>query len=91
MKANKIIFDIEASEKECAFFSLYAGLRMYKEYKDKQVELQNKVANGFGKELFSIAAAEAYCLLEQLKENHPEEFKEAEEEFNECYKMTNFN
>jgi hypothetical protein len=84
MKTNKIIFDVEGSEKDCAFFALYAGLRMYKEHKDKQVALQNKVAK-IGEECFSIAAAEAFSLLEQLKENHPKEFKEAELEFNECY------
>ncbi len=84
MKTEKIIFDIEGSEKGCAFFAIYAGLRMYKEHKDKQVMLQNKVAK-IGEECFSIAAAEAYSMLEQLKENHPIEFKEAEDEFNKCY------
>ena len=42
-----------------AFFALYAGLRMYKEQKEKQVKLQEEVADGFGEESFSVPAAEA--------------------------------
>ncbi len=34
---------------------------------------------------FSIAAAEAYCMLMQLKERYPKEYAVAESEFNEVY------
>jgi len=75
MKTNTIRFNIEASDKECAFFAIYAGLRMYFNKKSEN-ELPNEM---------SIAAAEAYCLLKQLEEKHPKQYKEAESEFNRVY------
>lgn len=72
---NTIKFNLEASDKECAFFALYAGLRMYFNLKsDSAPEGQ-----------MSIAGAEAYCLLKQLEEKHPRAYKEAESEFNRVY------
>lgn len=71
----KIIFDLEARDEGAAFFALYAGLRMYKEQREKRVE-------GEG---ISIAAAEAYGMLEDLKEQYPLEYKQAGVEFQEVY------
>ncbi len=36
-----------------------------------------------GEECFSIAAAEAYCMLEDLKEKFPKHYAEAKEEYDE--------
>jgi hypothetical protein len=58
-----------------AFFAFYAGLRMYKEVKDLQT-IKGK---------FYIAAAEAYCMLQDLKEQFPKHYAEAEAEYNEVY------
>lgn len=76
MKADKIVFNIEGSDKECAFFALYAGLRMYYE----QRTLRDKCPDEF-----SISAAECYGLLNQLEENFPKEFADSKVEFNEVY------
>ncbi len=81
----KVIFDFEGRDKGCAFFALYAGLRMYKDKKLKQVKLQREVANGMGEESFSIPAAEAYCMLEDLREKFPKEYAESKEEYDEIY------
>lgn len=79
----KIIFDLEVSDREAAFFALYAGLRMYKEQRQKKVP----------KDQMSIAAAEAYCMMQSLKEQYPTWYKEAEMEFKEVYskKFKNLN
>ena len=71
----KIFFDFEARDEGAAFFALYAGLRMYKEQREKRVE----------KDAISIPAAEAFCMLEDLKEQFPDEYEEAVIEYNECY------
>jgi hypothetical protein len=73
----EIKFDFEARDEECAFFALYAGLRMYKEQREKNVSSPDAI---------SFAAAEAYGLLEDLKEQHPKEYGLAEKEYNEVYK-----
>jgi len=71
-----IEFDFEGRDEQCAFFALYAGLRMYK-------ELKNKVATN---NAFSIAGAEAYCMLEDLKEQYPKQYWESAAEFEQVYK-----
>lgn len=76
---KNIKFDMEAKIQDCAFFALYAGLRMYKEQKDRQPKEAGT---------FSIAAAEAYCLLQDLKESHPKEYAEAVAEYDEVYGAT---
>ena len=80
----KIKFDFEARDEFCAFFALYAGLRMYKEQKDEQTRLLNEKQIESEK-LFSIPAAEAYCVLEDLREQKPKMYNEAVEEYNEVY------
>jgi hypothetical protein len=75
MNLDNITFDLEASDQEAAFFALYAGLRMYKWVRGLRTP-PGAVA---------IAAAEAYCMLEQLKEAHPEAYRQAEEEYEEVY------
>ena len=79
----EIIFDLEASDQEAAFFALYAGLRMYKEQRQKRVP----------KGQMSITAAEAYCMMQSLKKQYPDWYKEAEIEFKEVYnkKFKNLN
>ena len=74
---EKIIIDLEGRNKECAFFALYAGLKMYSDLKAEQKKGTNEV---------SIAGAEAYCILQDLKISHPIEFGEAEKEYVEVYK-----
>lgn len=75
----KIKFDFEGREEYCAFFALYAGLRMYKEQKEKQVMESEEIG------LFSIPAAEVFCMLQDLKQQHPKEYAEAVDEYNEVY------
>lgn len=70
-----ITFDLEGRDEGAAFFSIYAGLRMYKEQREKRVE-------GAG---ISIAAAEAYGMLQDLKEQFPIEYQQAALEFQEVY------
>lgn len=76
----RIKFDLEFSDKECAFFALYAGLRMYIDQRKKSVPDGQ----------ISIAAAEAFCLIEQLKEKHPKQYQEAEQEYSEVYDSSDF-
>lgn len=83
-----IKFDFEGRDEEAAFFALYAGLRMYKEKKDRQVKLLN-AANGNSEEQFSIPAAEAFCMLQDLKEKFPKEYAEASEEYEAVYGTSN--
>lgn len=68
--------NIEGSDKACAFFGLYAGLRMYIEYKKESV-------NDHIPSQMSMAAAEAYCMLEDLREKYPIQYSEAKEEYDE--------
>lgn len=49
----KIEFDLEGRDESAAFFALYAGLRMYKEQREKRCE-----GNAM-----SFTAAEAYGML----------------------------
>lgn len=40
--ANEITFNLEGSlDKHCSFFALYAGLRMYKSFKNEQDKVRN--------------------------------------------------
>lgn len=79
--ADEITFKVEGSlDKHCSIFALYAGLRMYEALKIDQ----NKVRN-LGKpdhELqLSLAGIEAGYLLTQMEEQFPEDFIEAEIEY----------
>lgn len=74
-RTNLIKLDIQAADKQCAFFALYAGLRMYRDLKKKQDPPH----------AISIAGAEAHCLLMQLKESYPQDYIEAQVEFEDVY------
>jgi len=63
---------------ECAFFALYAGLRMYKDLKVKEDDSRNDGS-------FSIAGAEAYSMLKMLEENYTDMFIEAQIEYIKVY------
>ena len=77
-------FNLEGRDEGAAFFALYAGLRMYKEQKDKKIKLLNEQKEDSEK-TFSIPAAEAYCMMEDLREKFPKHYEEAKQEFNEVY------
>lgn len=70
-----IEFDLIGRDSEAAFFALYAGLRMYKEQKQKDTP-QGQM---------SIPAAEAYCMLMDLKKDYPDEYEIAEQDFDDIY------
>jgi hypothetical protein len=69
------------SDPQSAFFALYAGLRMYQEQRDSAQREDDA---------FSIAAAEAYCMLEDLREQFPEEYEEAKQEYDKVYGKIDF-
>lgn len=73
---NKLTFDLE-SNPEMRLYVLYAGLRMYMESKR---ETDKKTPD-----MFSLAGAEAYCLLQDLKEKLPELYAQCEEEYNDSH------
>lgn len=75
MKKFIIDFDLK-QDTGAAFFALYAGLRIYKEIKDAQPK---------PKDAISVPAAEAYCMLEDLKEKYPTEYEAAQKEYDEIY------
>ena len=77
-------FNLEGRDEGAAFFALYAGLRMYKEQKDKQIRLLNETKEDSEK-TFSIPAAEAYCMMQDLREKFPKQYEEAKQEFNGVY------
>lgn len=77
-------FNLEGRDEGAAFFALYAGLRMYKEQKDKQTILLNETKDDIEK-TFSIPAAEAYCMMQDLREKFPKQYEEAKQEFEEVY------
>jgi len=77
-------FNLEGRDEGAAFFALYAGLRMYKEQKEKQIILLNEIKDDSEK-TFSIPAAEAYCMMEDLREKFPKQYEEAKQEFEEVY------
>lgn len=64
---DKIEFDLEASEQDCAFYAIYTGLRMCMEEQAKK-EVEGS---------YSLVGAEAYCMLQQLKEKHPIQYLSA--------------
>ena len=70
----KIVFDFEASDKAAAIYALYAGLRMYKD---------KKYLDNIGTDLVSISGAEAYCLIEQLREQYPQAIHECQKVYDE--------
>ena len=67
----KIEIDLEGRDEKAAFYALYAGLRMIK------TRLEEDTPDG----LVSIAAAEAYCILEDFKTDFPTEFEQAKVEY----------
>jgi hypothetical protein len=71
-----IKFNLEGRDEGCAFFALYAGLRMYKEQREQSVSEPGGI---------SIAAAEAYAMLQDMKARFPAHFEDAEEEFEAVY------
>jgi hypothetical protein len=77
-------FNLEGRDEGAAFFALYAGLRMYKEQKDKQTILLNETKDDIEK-TFSIPAAEASCMMQDLREKFPKQYEEAKQEFEEVY------
>lgn len=80
----KIVFDLEGRMEEEAFYALYAGLRMYKEVKENQIkaaELSGMQEPG----AISIPAAEAFCMMEDLRTKFPKLYYEAEAEYEENY------
>lgn len=72
----KIIFDFEGRDEDCAFFVLYAGLRMYYDLKRKQPTKEGQM---------SIAAAEAHCMLQDLKKQDETAYYEAYAEYEHIY------
>lgn len=74
-----IDFD-ECLDPAAAFFALYAGLRMYKEQREKRVP----------EGMLSFVAAEASCILEMLEENFPSHYIEAVKEFDAEYGIEDF-
>ena len=69
---KNITIEFEGRDEGATFFALYAGLKMYSDLKAKQKRGINE---------FSIAGAEAYSILEDLKESHPKECAEAKKEY----------
>lgn len=74
---NEIVINFEGREKDCAFFALYAGLRAYYENK--------KNIGSHHKDAISIAGAEAYSMLDDLKTDFPKEYEEAKKEYDQVY------
>lgn len=75
-KKENIKFNIGG--RDLAFYTLYSALRMYKDHKSHEEKSLEKGA-------FLFVAAEAYVFLEDLKEQFPKEYEEAEKEYNEFY------
>lgn len=73
---KNITIDFDGRNESCAFFAIYAGLKMYS-------DLKHEETRGTGKT--SISGAEAYCILQDLKETHSKHFKEAEKEYARVY------
>ena len=74
---KNIEIDFEGRNEPCAFFALYAGLKMYSDMKAEQYK---------GTDKMNIAGAEAYCMLQDLKLSHPNEFEEAKKEYENKFK-----
>jgi len=74
---KNVTINFEGRDEGCAFFALYAGLRMYSELKEDKHK---------GKNSMSIAGAEAYSILMDLKFTYPKECEEAKKEYDEVYK-----
>lgn len=62
----------EGKEKDCSFFALYAGLRMYMDYKAKNILDPGKI---------NISSAEAYTMLMELNEEFPGRYEDAKKEY----------
>lgn len=78
---EQITFNLEGTlDKNCAFFALYAGLRMYEDYKRKEWTDQIRDNPGYVVRM-SLAYLNTMFLLDQLKENYPQDYIEAEIEY----------
>lgn len=80
--------DMEGTHRPSAMYALYSGLRMFKECQDSNLELKKQL-NQVDKDAYSIPGAEAYCLMQQLKEQYPNEYASCEKEFNRAYGKPN--
>ncbi len=63
-------FNLGDSSKDIAFYALYSGLKMYQEQEDSK------------ESLFSASAAEAFCMLRELEEQHPLQYSAAKSKYN---------
>ncbi len=73
---ERIVIDFEGRDEDCAFFALFAGLKMYSDKKAEDCKGTGKV---------SIAGCEAYSMLYDLKKEYPEKWEEAKKEYAEVY------
>lgn len=67
----KVKFNLEGNP-DVAFYALYASMKMFSDKKADEKRGTNEV---------SISGAEAYCLLQDLKEQFPHKFAESEKEY----------
>ncbi len=74
-------FNLEGNP-DVSFYALYAGLRMFK---DKKVEQDKKHPGQINQ-----AGAEAYCMLQDLKEQHPKQYLESETEYDQVQEDVKF-
>lgn len=80
-EASEVTFNIDGSQdKHCTFFAIYAGLRMYEALKRDQHIAQN-LGKPYHEIKVNIARLEAINMLNQLEEQFPEDFIEAEIEY----------
>ncbi len=66
----EITFNLE-SNPDVGFYALYASLKIF----------SDKKAEESGLNRMSLPGAEAYSMLQELKEKYPDKFKESEEEY----------
>lgn len=71
-----IAFNLELSSKDCSFFALYAGLRMYAD-----LQLAKSIETGAPVQ----AHFEVSSYLLQLQKQHPEPYQAAERAYEETY------
>ncbi|WP_281681851.1 hypothetical protein [Zunongwangia profunda] len=67
----EVTFDLE-SNPDVGFYALYAGLKMFSDKKAEETK---------GTDKMNVAGAEAYAMLQDLKEQFPEKFNEAQEAY----------
>jgi len=71
-----IVIDMEASDKPAAFAALHGGLTMIMEAENKECEQPESI---------SFVASEAYCMIEEIKKQHPEAMEAAKQRHERCY------